>query len=312
MTSIAVLGATGSLGRHITRQVTSSRDRLSVLVRSPSKLPPEAAAWAQVLSADLVTVPSVTLAQFAEGHDVLVSCAGVVTEGERFVAMVDRIVSAIESLPVQARPLCWFLAGAALLDLDTRGRRGVDLPKVRNTYWPHRANLERLLRSDLDWRLLCPGPMVDQPAIGIDRLRISIDVVPARLPAFTRHLPAPLVLPLFAALVPEMIVPYADAASVMLANAGHGGPMSRKRVGLALPAGMRGKKSQWAAQPGGAARPAGQCAKSAGVLQGLWEDAGRRLHAFRRAPHKSARHWQNRRPMRGVAVLRMTVWPEVR
>ncbi len=183
MTSIAVLGVIPDRWvADITRK-SLSRDRLSVLVRSPSKLPPEVAAWAQVLSADLVTVPSVTLAQFAEGHDVLVSCAGVVTEGERFVAMVDRIVSAIESLPSKPVP-CVGLAGAALLDLHTRGRRGVDLPKVRNTYWPHRANLERLLRSDLDWRLLCPGPMVDQPAIGIDRLRISIASVPARSPAF--------------------------------------------------------------------------------------------------------------------------------
>jgi uncharacterized protein len=253
MTSIAVLGATGSLGSHVARQATSAGDSLSVLVRSPGKLPPEVATRAQVLTADLITMPTATLAQFAEGHHVLVCCAGVVSEGERFVALIDRIVSAIESLPSQTRPLCWFLAGAALLDLDTNGRRGVDLPKVRNTYWPHRANLERLLRSDLDWRLLCPGPMVDQPAIGIDRLRISIDVIPAKLPAFAKHLPAPLVLPLFAARVAEMIVPYADAASVILANAARGGPMTGKRVGLALPAGMRGKKNQWAAQPKNAA-----------------------------------------------------------
>jgi hypothetical protein len=28
------------------------------------------------------------------------------------------------------------------------------LAKVRNTHWPHRANFERLLSSDLEWRLL--------------------------------------------------------------------------------------------------------------------------------------------------------------
>jgi len=253
MTSIAVLGATGSLGSHVARQAISAENRLSVLVRSPGKLPSEIASRAQVLAADLSTTPIATLAQFAEGHDVLVSCAGVVTESERFVTLVDRVVSAVESLPNKARPLCWFLAGAALLDLDPNGRRGVDLPKVRNTYWPHRANFERLHRSELDWRLLCPGPMVDQPAIGIDRLRISTDAIPVKLPAFARYLPAPLVLPLFVAHVPEMIIPYADAAAVILANAIRGGPMSRKRVGLALPAGMRGQKKQWAAQPKNAA-----------------------------------------------------------
>jgi putative NADH-flavin reductase len=249
MTSIAILGATGSLGTHVARQVAAAGNSLSLLVRSPAKLTPEIAARAQVVTADLITAPPMTLAQFVEGNDALVCCAGLVTEGDKFVELVDRIVSAVETLPSDARPPCWFVAGAALLDLDANGRRGVDLPKIRDTYWPHRANFERLLRSNLDWRLLCPGPMVDQPAIGIDRLRISTDRIPAKLPAFAKHLPALPLLPLFAARVPEMIVPYADAAAVMLANATPGGPMSRKRVGLALPVGMRGKKDQWTGHP---------------------------------------------------------------
>jgi hypothetical protein len=49
-----------------------------------------------------------------------------------------------------------------------------------------------------------------------------------------------------------MIIPYADAASVMLANVTPGGLMSRHRIGVALPVGMKGKKSHWAAQPGSA------------------------------------------------------------
>jgi putative NADH-flavin reductase len=249
MTSIALLGATGSLGSQVARLATSAGHRLSVLVRSPGKLPPDVASLAKVLTADLMTMPTTELAQFAEGHNALVCCAGVVTEGERFVALVDRVVTAVESLPSQARPLCWFLAGAALLDLDAKGRRGVDLPRIGSTYWPHRANFERLLRTDLDWRLLCPGPMVDQPAVGMDKLRMSTDVLPAQLPALAGHLPPALVLPLFAALVPQMIIPYADAASVILAHLERGGSLHRKRVGLALPVGMRGSKDHWAAQP---------------------------------------------------------------
>jgi hypothetical protein len=45
-----------------------------------------------------------------------------------------------------------------------------------------------------------------------------------------------------------MIVPYADAAALMLANLDRGNAMSRHRVGLALPEGMRGRKSQWSAR----------------------------------------------------------------
>jgi hypothetical protein len=54
-------------------------------------------------------------------------------------------------------------------------------------------------------------------------------------------------------MIPQMIVPYADAAAVMLANVNRGNAMARHRVGLALPRGMRGKKSQWAARPRNAA-----------------------------------------------------------
>ena len=96
---------------------------------------------------------------------------------------------------------------------------------------------------ELDWRPLCPGPMVDESAIGLDRLRISLDALPVQVPAFARGLPGPLFLPIFASLIPQMIVPYADAAALMLANFDRGNAMSRHRVGLALPVGMRGRKS---------------------------------------------------------------------
>ena len=212
---------------------------VTVFVRTPSKLPPEVSGRVSVHTGDLDThVPG----DLIEGHDALINCAGHVAGGETFVALVDRVVTAVDSVPVSQQPVCWFLAGAALLDLDTSGRRGVDLPKVKSTYWPHPLNFERLGRSRLDWRMLCPGPMVDEPALGIDRLRISIDAVPVPVPAYARAVPAALVVPVFASLIPQMIVPYADAAALMLANLNSGNAMSRRRVGLALPLGMRGRK----------------------------------------------------------------------
>jgi len=116
------------------------------------------------------------------------------------------------------------------------------IPKVRDTYWPHRVNFERLQRSTIEWRLLCPGPMVDQPAVGIHRLRVSLERLPVAMPAVEKLLPNPLLLPRFAKIIPQKIIPYADAAAFMLANLDRGGPMTRKRVGLALPHGMTGRK----------------------------------------------------------------------
>ena len=49
--------------------------------------------------------------------------------------------------------------------------------------------------------------------------------------------------------IPEMIIPYADAAAVILAHVQPNDSTSRHRVGIALPVGMKGKKDQWAARP---------------------------------------------------------------
>lgn len=253
MKRLLILGATGSLGRHVLQQALAAGHQVSVLVRNPAKLPETTRSRVAVHQLDLGSVAIGALADLIRGHDALISCAGLVTEGQAFVDLVARVVSSLESLAPAERPVCWFLGGAAMLDIGSTGRRGVELPKVRDTYWPHRQNFERLSASPLDWRLLCPGPMVDQPALGAAKLRIASDQLPVSIPAFAGRLPSPLMLLLFASKVPQMIVPYADAAAVMLAHLEPGDAMSRRRVGLALPVGMRGKKDTWAAQPGGSA-----------------------------------------------------------
>jgi uncharacterized protein len=245
MSRLLILGATGFLGRHVLRQAVGAGHDVTVFVRTPSKLSPEVRERVSVHTGDLSALVPLDLVR---GQDALINCAGHVADGEPFVGLVDRLVASVDTLAEAGQPVCWLVAGAALLDIDSSGRRGVELPKVKSTYWPHAVNFERLRRSRLDWRLLCPGPMVDDPALGLDRLRVSIDVLPVHVPAFARAIPGPLLLPVFAAVIPQMIVPYADAAALMLANLDRGNAMSRHRVGLALPEGMRGRKSQWSAK----------------------------------------------------------------
>jgi uncharacterized protein len=79
-------------------------------------------------------------------------------------------------------------------------------------------------------------------------MRISLDRVPVPIPGLARFLPGAMLLPFFVYRIPEMIVSYADAAALMLANLTPSGKISRHRVGLALPVGMRGKKKRWTAK----------------------------------------------------------------
>ena len=248
MSKILILGATGSLGRHVTQQAVLANHEVSIVVRTPSKVPAEIRAKVAVHQADLAKVPASVLATLLRNHDMVITTAGLVTEGQVFVDLIDHIVTGLESIPDKEPPVCWFMAGAALLDIDDHGRRGVDLPPVESTYWPHRANFDRIRRTALDWRILCPGPMVNEQPLGLDRMRVSLDRLPVHVPPITSSLPTALVVPFFVSRVPEMIVSYADAAALMLANLTPNGEMSHHRVGLALPVGMRGEKKQWAAQ----------------------------------------------------------------
>jgi putative NADH-flavin reductase len=223
----------------VLRQALAAGHTVTAFVRTPSKLPPDVVPRILVHTGDLSQgVPQ----DIVGGHDALINCAGHVADRDRFVNLIDRMVASVEALPIAQRPACWFLAGAAVLDIDGSGRRAVDLRAVRGTYWPHAANFTLLSGSTLDWRLLCPGPMVDAPAVGVDRLRISLDTLPVQVPSSARNLLDDQLVPLFASLIPQMIVPYADAAAVMLANLGRGSAMSRHRVGLALPVGMHMQK----------------------------------------------------------------------
>ena len=240
MSRIVILGATGSLGRHVLHQAIAAGHAVTVAVRTPSKLPPEIRARVSVHTADLTEAVPV---EIVKGQDAVINCAGHVREGKTFVRLVDRLVSCVDALSTEEQPVCWFLAGAALLDLDREGRRGLDLPAVNATYWPHQANFDRLRRSRLDWRLLCPGPMIEAPPVGLDRLRISIDALPVQSPDLGHAPSEGELLPLFASHMPEMTVPYSDAAALMLANLDRGIAMARHRVGLALPVGMRAHKS---------------------------------------------------------------------
>jgi putative NADH-flavin reductase len=237
MARLIVLGATGSLGQQVLRQALDAGHAVTVIVRTPSKLPPEVLQRVSLRTGDLRVglTPDVL-----RGQDALINCAGHVRDGETFVALVDRLVTAVDCLPVAEQPVSWFLAGAALLDIDSSGRRSVELPAVKSTYWPHQSNFDRLMRSRLDWRLLCPGPMVDQAALGVDRLRISLDILPVEVAGSADALTESSWLPVFASLIPQLIVPYADAAAVMLANLDRGNAMSRHRVGLARLGGRSG------------------------------------------------------------------------
>jgi hypothetical protein len=189
-----------------------------------------------------------------KGHEALINCAGHVADGDPFVGLIDGLVTSADSLPLGEQPVCWLLAGAALLDLDPSARRGVELPRV---------NLHLLAPSG---QLRAADPLASGLAIALPRTdgrrgrdRTGPAAHLGRHNAGSRSgirsrfagpaLPAGL-------RIPDSADDRAlrDAAALMLANVDPGHAWSRRRIGLALPVGMRGRKSERSAKtnPGSA------------------------------------------------------------
>lgn len=240
MARLLILGATGNLGSVLTRAAVDAGHAVMVLVRDPARLHTGLSGRITVSQGDLSAMDLADLSSLMAEQDAVINTAGYLADGVAFTRIVDRVASAAEAL--DSPPVAWFLAGGALLELDDKGRTGMDLPLVGPRCQPHADNLARLAKGKLDWRLLCPGPMVDEPGVGLERLRVSIDHFAAPLPAATSMLPSAALLPFFAARLGQITIPYADAAAVILGNLSPGGPLSRHRVGIALPAGMTKRK----------------------------------------------------------------------
>lgn len=249
MANIIVLGAAGNLGTQVVQRALDAGHSVTALVRTPGKLPSNLLAHVRVVHADLTTLPVPALTAILSGHDVAIHTAGYVSDGLVFTALMDHIVAAVESIDAPYRPVLWVTGGAAVLDLGDLGIRGVDLPAMAGTYWPHADNLKRLEASALDWRMVCPGPMVHGPGVGLAHMRISMDVSPLPIPAEARGKPLAEIQALVLQDLPQMIVSYADVAALILAHLEPSGAGSRRRWGIALPVGMVGEKAQWKAAP---------------------------------------------------------------
>ena len=247
---IFLLGATGNSGRRILRLALQRDHEVTAFVRDETKL----------LSLVDRPIPknlhvsigdiskSADIARVMVGHDVAINAAGTVagtvTEGSAFTQLVQTVVdSTITSLGEGGR--LWQFGGAAVLTVPGTHIMAVDLPKVPKVYEAHRTNLDALRRSPLDWSMMCPGPLIaSENGKPTGNLRLSVDEWPMTRPAYTYVLPRLALAFAFKQKVPELTISYEDAAEVILDNLSKNGRFSRRRVGVALPPGLRNYKSK--------------------------------------------------------------------
>ena len=241
---IFLLGATGSSGQRILRLALQRAHEVTAFVRDDAKL---LSLVDRPIPSNLhVAVGDISksagLAKVMAGNDVVINAAGNVTEGSTFTQLVRTVIgSTITGLGEGGR--LWIFGGAAVLNVPGTQIMAVDLPKVPQVYEAHRTNLNALRRSPLDWSMLCPGPMIaSKNGKPTENLRVSVDEWPVARPAYTYVLPKLALAFAFKQKVPELTISYEDVAEVILNNLSKSGRYSCRRVGVALPPGLRNYK----------------------------------------------------------------------
>ena len=76
MAKIMILGATGSLGKHLAEQAVAANHEVSVIVRTPAKLSANLRDRVRVHQDDVTALPASQLAALTRNQDGLINAAG--------------------------------------------------------------------------------------------------------------------------------------------------------------------------------------------------------------------------------------------
>jgi putative NADH-flavin reductase len=239
---VCILGASGKSGRRLVAMALARGHDVTAVVRDPVKL--AGATQNNLVISPLPHFFGDALVGAMRGHDAVISAAGYISGATRYVELVSSVVGAAERALGEGGRF-WLFGGAALLDVPGTSITTLDLPGVPKIYEPHRANFEKVGRTALDWSMLCPGPMIGAPdGMATENLIVSRDVWPVPRPAYTYLLPRVALSLAFKSAIPRMTIYYEDAAKVILDHLARNGPLSRKRVGVALSGERRHKAAE--------------------------------------------------------------------
>ncbi len=171
--NILILGATGRVGSNILRLALSDRHQVTVLARSPEKLPTNSNLT--IVEGDVLNEEVVERA--AKGVDVIVSALG-----------TDKTTTLSESTPILIR----VMKNQRINRIITVGTAGILNSRIEPTLYrfesseskrkttraakEHLSVYETLSTSDLEWSIICPTYLPDGPAKG--EYRVEEDYLP--------------------------------------------------------------------------------------------------------------------------------------
>lgn len=169
---IVIAGGHGQIALLLSRRLSDRGDSVAGLVRNPAHAAEVVAAGAEPITADLESVDAATLAGHLAGADAVVFAAGAGPDsGAARKDTVDRDAAALLAEAATSAGVRRYLQVSAM---------GVDdAPagdEVFAVYLRAKAAAEQDLRArDLDWTILRPSGLTNDPATGTVRLEPHVD-----------------------------------------------------------------------------------------------------------------------------------------
>lgn len=154
---IALVGATGNIGRQIARHALANGHQVTAIVRSRTELPAELAGAQLVIAA---LDDTATLAAAISGHDVLASAYGPRPGDDisQITVVAGQLVAAARQAHV---PRLVVVGGAGSLEIAP-GQQLVDTPDFPAAYRPYALAAREALSvlraaTDIDWTFFSPA-----------------------------------------------------------------------------------------------------------------------------------------------------------
>lgn len=172
MSQVFIVGAAGKVGRSLVEQASARGHRVLALHRAQEQAAELASLGARPVQGDLLQLDVAALGAKMQGCDVVVFCAG--AGGKGGASMTDAIDGRGLELAVaaaQAAAVPRFLLVSAFPEAG----RGKHLSDTFENYMVVKKRADvHLAESPLDWVILRPGTLTDEPGTGRVRAGVAI------------------------------------------------------------------------------------------------------------------------------------------
>ncbi|CAM3373247.1 SDR family oxidoreductase [Occultella aeris] len=164
MSLIAIIGGHGKVALHLSRILVQDGHRVSSLIRNPAHAADVEATGATAVVADVENLSATQISEYLAGHDAVVWSAGAGGGNPARTYAVDRD-AAIRSM--DAAQLVGVLRYVMVSYQGARIDHGVPEGSGFFAYAEAKAAADEHLRGTaLDWTIVAPGALTDEPGTG--------------------------------------------------------------------------------------------------------------------------------------------------